>query len=255
MNARKSQDDYPPTRRQKPRHTSAYDADTVADEDEDDGQDAWPPRMQRSAIPYQYTTRQQQPPVETRRTHDIPARASAPVRQPAPPSHANRGLVPVARRDEPEDAPARRRRWHPLVFVGGGLCIMVLGFLLIQAISGWWQTTLNQWQYGYPRTSQTDAVVGHSDSESNPSHFIALNLHGHVQVIEYPGGDVTHARLYVGPTLLGTDNDLAPVTLSFRDVNGDGKVDMIINAGSTITVLINDNGQFRPLKPGEQVTL
>ena len=114
---------------------------------------------------------------------------------------------------------------------------------------------MDGWQYGYPRTSQTDAVVGHHDSPANPSHFIAINLHSHIEVIEFPGGDVTHARVYLGPTLIGTGQDLVPVTLSFKDVNGDGKPDMIVSVGGTIVVFINDNGQFRPLKPGEQVTL
>jgi hypothetical protein len=255
-----SGEDFSPVRRRQPRTTSADDADTRADEESEEGiEEKWPDRLQRTPSSAIRFDRLRQPPLppeaEIRRNPRIPARTHA-TTEPFPAQHPgsrpNRGLVPAARQDT---LPARRRRWHPLFFVGLALCTMVLGFLLIRAVSGWWQGTLDQWQYGYPRTFQTDAVVGHNDSETNPTHFIAINLHGHVQVIEYPGGDITHARLYVGPTLLGVSNDLAPVTLSFRDVNGDGKLDMIISAGSTITVMINDAGQFRPLKPGEQVTL
>ena len=141
------------------------------------------------------------------------------------------------------------------MYIGLGLCIMVLGYLLVGAVSSWWQGTWDGWHYGYPRTSQTDAVVGHDDSPSNPSHFIAINLHSHIEVIEFPGGDVTHARVYLGPQLVGNGADLAPVTLTFKDVNGDGTPDMIVSAGGTIVVFLNDQGQFRPLKPGEQVTV
>ena len=141
------------------------------------------------------------------------------------------------------------------MYVGLLLCVMVLGYLLFGAVSTWWQSTVDGWQYGYPRTSQTDAVVGHDDSPANPSHFIAINLHSHIEVIEFPGGDVTHARVYVISTLIGSGQDLVPVTLSFKDVTGNGKLDMIVSVGGTIVVFINENGQFRPLKPGEQVTL
>ncbi len=248
---------YPISRRAQ-RTTSAYDADTVDDDEESDEEmeDAAPftsAHTPRSAIPYRYTTQQQPDP---RRTHDIPARASAPTRQQyqQPGSRSNRGLVPTATPDEPATR-APRHRWHPLLFVGIGLFIMVMGYLLVGALSAWWQTTWDGWQYGYPRTYQTDAVVGHNDSPTHPSHFIAINLHSHVEVIEFPGGDVTHARVYVGPTLIGAGDDLAPVTLTFKDVNGDGKLDMIVSVGGTIAVFINDSGQFRPLRPGEQVTL
>jgi hypothetical protein len=54
--------------------------------------------------------------------------------------------------------------------------------------------------------------------------------------------------------LYGDGEDLAVVTLSFKDVNGDGKPDMIITVANTHIAYINENGQFRPLKPGEQVS-
>ncbi len=133
---------------------------------------------------------------------------------------------------------------------------MVLGYLLIRRplwLGG--RPHRDRWQYGYPRTSQTDAVVGHNDSETQSQSLHRHQPAGHVQVIEYPGGDVTHARIYVGPTLLGARQRSGPGHAHFRDVNGDGKLDMIISAGGTIAVLINDAGQFRPLKPGEQVTV
>lgn len=44
-------------------------------------------------------------------------------------------------------------------------------------------------QYGDPRTFQIDAVVGNGDNAQHPSHFVAINLHGTVTIIEFPAGD------------------------------------------------------------------
>jgi len=115
-----------------------------------------------------------------------------------------------------------------------------------------WTTWQDDIHYGRPRTFQCDAVVGHADSPQNPSHFIALNLHGRIEIIELPGGDAAHARVYLGPQLYGTDADLVPVTLSFIDVNGDQQPDMIIHFQGTQVVFINDQGSFRPLRPDER---
>jgi hypothetical protein len=113
-------------------------------------------------------------------------------------------------------------------------------------VANWWQITQDDWHYGRPRTYQVDQVVGHNDSPQNPSHFIAINLRRQVEVIEFPGGDATHAKIYMGPLLLGPEQDLAPVTLTFKDVNGDGKIDMIVNVQGSHFIFLNTGTQFRP---------
>jgi hypothetical protein len=140
--------------------------------------------------------------------------------------------------------------FHWLVFVGIAMFIMIIGWVAFNALGSWWQTTQDDWHYGRPRTFQTDAVVGHNDSSSNPSHFIAMNLNRHVLIIELPGGNAAKARIFSGPILIGQGQDLAPVTLSFQDVNGDGSLDMIINVQDAHFVFINSNGTFSPAKPG-----
>ena len=144
------------------------------------------------------------------------------------------------------------RHGHPLLYLGiGMLGMLVLWTILVFAV-GWVGTTLDDIHYGRPRTFQIDAVVGHNDSAASPSHFIAINLNGHIEVIEMPGGDASHARIYIGPQLYGTNDDLVPVTLSFVDVNGDKKPDMIIHFQGSEVVFINDAGGFRPLRPEER---
>jgi hypothetical protein len=86
---------------------------------------------------------------------------------------------------------------------------------------------------------------------SNPSHFIALNLHGRIEIIEFPGEDASKARIYIGPQLYGAGSDLVPVTLTFVDVNGNHLPDMIVHFQETRIVYINADGGFRPATPNE----
>ncbi len=109
---------------------------------------------------------------------------------------------------------------HPLLYLGIGMIVMLALWTLLSLTVSWGSTTLNDLRYGRPRTFQVDAFVGHNEAAGTPSHFIALNLHGRIEVIEFPGGDSARARIYLGPQLYGTDADLIPVTLSFVDVNG-----------------------------------
>lgn len=140
---------------------------------------------------------------------------------------------------------------HPLLYLGLGMLAMLALLAAFIIVTNWVTITLDDVHYGRPRTFQIDAFVGHNESEGMPSHFIALNLHGRIEIIELPGGDATHARVYLGPQLYGTDADLVPVTLSFIDVNGDNLPDMIIHFQGTQVVFINDQGGFRPLRPDE----
>lgn len=147
---------------------------------------------------------------------------------------------------------ARRGRAHPLLYLGLGMLLMLALWVGLTQTLTWATNAVNTVKYGYPRTYQVDAFVGHNESAGTPSHFLAINLHGRIEVIELPGGDATHARIYVGPQLYGPGSDLVPVTLQFADVTGDHKPDMILSVQGTRIVYLNDQGGFRPLKPDEQ---
>jgi len=149
----------------------------------------------------------------------------------------------------------RVRRRLPLLAIFLGMAVAAILAVGLSSFGAWWQMHQNDVQYGRPRTFQFDAVVGHGDSSANPTHFIIINLNRHVEVIEFPGGDATHARMYLGPTLFGDGQDLTPVTAEVRDVNGDGKPDLILHIQDQRVVFINDGTMFRPLKPGEKVNL
>jgi len=142
---------------------------------------------------------------------------------------------------------------HPLLYLGVGMIAMLALWTLLTSAMSWWNTTWDDVHYGRPRTFQIDAYVGHNEAPGAPSHFIAINLNGRIEIIEFPGGDGSKARIYLGPQLYGAGDDLIPVTLSFADVNGDHLPDMIIHFQSSRIVFINDQGGFRPLRPEERV--
>lgn len=142
---------------------------------------------------------------------------------------------------------------HPLLYLGIGMIAMLALWTLFTTAVSWWNTTWDDIQYGRPRSFQIDAYVGHNEAAGTPSHFIAINLNGRIEIIEFPGGDGSKARIYLGPQLYGTGDDLIPVTLSFADVNGDHHPDMIMHFQSSRIVFINDQGGFRPLRPDERV--
>jgi hypothetical protein len=171
------------------------------------------------------------------KTNPAPRRtAGKPQRQPALPAHLA--------------GPRPRMRTHPLLFLGLGMLAMLVLWTLLTAGLNWWNDTMDYLHYGYPRTFQMEAVVGHGDSVSNPSHYLAINLHGKIEVIEFPGEDASHARIYLGPQLFGPGADKAPVTLTFVDVNADRRPDMLVFFQASWIVFINTPNGFR--SPSEQ---
>ena len=144
------------------------------------------------------------------------------------------------------------QRAHPLFYLGIGMIAMLALWTLLSTAVSWWNTTWDDIHYGRPRTFQIDAFVGHNEAGGTPSHFIAINLNGRIEVIELPGGDGSKARIYLGPQLYGSGDDLIPVTISFVDVNGDHRPDMLIHFQSSRIVFINDGSGFRPLRPEER---
>src|SRR5579863_4317604 len=72
-------------------------------------------------------------------------------------------------------AKTKRQPFHPLLYLGMGMLATIALLAVVIALSNWVGTTLDDLRYGYPRTFQIDAYVGHNESAGTPSHFIALN--------------------------------------------------------------------------------
>ncbi len=155
---------------------------------------------------------------------------------------------------QPQPSSVKRHGVHWLVYVGLTMFVMLIGWQVLNLFLNWWQVSQDDLHYGRPRTYQTDATVGHNDAIT-PSHFLVENLNRHIVVVEFPGGDTSQATICNGPVLVGHGQDLAVVTVSFKDVNGDGRPDMIVQVQDNRFVFINDAGKFRPQSPNDHISL
>jgi hypothetical protein len=144
----------------------------------------------------------------------------------------------------PEPPPKKSKNW--MVYIMVGMIAMLALFAGVQMLGNWWNEHQLDATYGFPRTYQVDQVVGHGDSTDHPTHFIAINLNSRIIVIEIPGGDSSRARIYSGPTLYSDNGNSIPVTLEFKDVNGDGRVDMIVHISDHQIIYLNDGTKFNP---------
>src|SRR5258708_34119231 len=122
------------------------------------------------------------------------------------------------------------RNVHWMLYVGVGMIAALALWVTGSSIIAWGINKYNDIVYGYPRYFQTDAAVGHNgDSNAHKSHFIALNLHGRVIIIKLPAGDPTKSIDYIVPDLISSGDEHLPMTLTFREVQNDGKTHVIIH--------------------------
>jgi hypothetical protein len=217
------------------RQTRDYQQARVTQAYPPDYEDADEPstRPPRSAMRYQHT---------------LPGQYRGQTVLPTPPQQSRRQRLTGNAPGQQQRAP-RRRRKHWSVYLVIGMATMTALVIGLYSLGSWWQHVQDDWTYGMPRTYQTDAVVGHNrDSRAHPSHFVAVNLHGQVEVFELPAGDPTKVRVFFGPTISGDGADQVVVTISFTDINHDGTPDLILHYGDSAEVLYNKGGTF--LLPG-----
>ncbi|HZS75925.1 MAG TPA: hypothetical protein VFA41_04875 [Ktedonobacteraceae bacterium] len=172
-----------------------------------------------------------------RSPHDELRSHTSALRYPRP-SHTAKETVDFNRQRE------RASGW--MLFVGIGLLVMLIGWIAVNFVLAWWQGVQEDWTYGHPRTFQTDQYVGHDDSPDHPNHFIAVNLHGMIEVIEINLQHPDKDHVYIVTTL---DNENVPVALRFTDTNHDGKPDMVIAIGESTpytVVWFNSGHDFQP---------
>lgn len=156
-------------------------------------------------------------------------------------------LAPYARGERRTEELPRQGK-HPLFYSGLFLVILV-GFLIASTFI---PPALQKWSddrtYGYPRTYQTDANVGHGGME----HFLALNNHGTIEVLEIPSSPspTNQPHLYIIVRLSNQGADLVPATVSFPDINSDGRPDMQVTvldgSNPSVWILFNNGTTFVP---------
>jgi hypothetical protein len=140
------------------------------------------------------------------------------------------------------EPPPKKRDVHWMLLAGTVMCIMVLGWMALSALGGWWQTKQDDWKYGNPRTFQIDQFVGHADSPDHPNHFIAINLKGIIEVVEINTQMPKDDHIYAITT---ASDSFTPVSIAFADTNHDGKVDMLVTIGDSnpYTVVLLNTGK------------
>jgi hypothetical protein len=236
---------------------SRRDDEWVEDEflDEDYPLPSNPPRPPSSSIRWNTTstrrraadsrdvsiekTRQQNP-VPTRRTTDLYNPETGPIQ-------ARYGRK-TAYESVSSTLPARneeQNKIHWLLYVGVGMIAALALWVTASTLLAWGTEKYNDLIYGNPRLYQTDYVVGHNhDSQTRPSHFIALNLHGQVIIVELPADDPTKSIDYIGPALIAVGDEKIPITLSFSNVNNDNRVDMIVHIQDKVIHFCNNGTKF-----------
>jgi hypothetical protein len=176
---------------------------------------------------------------------DVPPRASRHAQLPPHRQrHSDTDDIDELETERPQASVRPGARFHLLVWLGLFLTLFLLGWMGLNVVTAWWQGVQNDWTYGKQRHFEINAVVGHRDSATNPSHFTAENNNGAIIVIELPGGNVTQAKIYQIETIPNNVNN-PPVKLSFQDMNADGKPDMLVVIGdgsATLYVTLYNNG-------------
>lgn len=218
------------------------------------------PTASRSALRYR--------PIEADRVPSVSSVVRA--RRPRPDARETTAPVVADERDLEEEtrvspqgpkAPTPRRnvvpahsrpRMRPLVLMTLGLVLALLLWVVAQQAIRWATNEYNNVVYGSPRTFQVDQVVGQGDSPRHPSHFVVINLHGEVTLLDFAAGDPSRVRVLATLSIQGVDADQVVVTVRFIDLSQNGKPDLVIDMGGEKTVLINDGSTFRPPTLSEQ---
>jgi len=222
---------------------------------QDTQSDSGPLRYRSSSIrlrdPMSIQTTGPQP---TRRNVIIPDQAVGRVTTPTPGAMPTRSVRGSVAKQAPPDR-GQRRGLHWLLYVGVGMIAMLALWVVGSSALAWGLARYDDLRYGNPRTFQIDAVVGHGDDVAHPSHFIAVNLHRHIVIVEFMAGNPARAISYSGPYLFDPGGDLTPVTLEFRDVTGHGLHDMLIHIQDQTIVFVNDGTKFRPPNSSDHIHL
>jgi hypothetical protein len=141
------------------------------------------------------------------------------------------------KRPPPRIAARPHRMSFRAFFVTGMLITLTLWALAIYVVIPWWNGIVDQWHYGDAKVFLTGADVGHGGY----SQFLADDNAGMIVVVEIVNQKYT---VYSATTLVGTNADHRIVTLDIRDVNNDGKLDVVVNVeGMNMPIVLLNNGK------------
>lgn len=199
-------------------------------------------RTNSYAVPRQTTSMQrQQPPTPATRTRETGGRY---------PNAAPSKVVPAGQLDQsrsnyrPSNDPNKTRvlprqqhHGHPLLFVGLGMAVLIIGWFATTSGASWFTTHfIDPSTYGPMHGSVAFGIFGGGDSETHPSQLIAMNSNGQVEILKLTAGDPKKAQIIVGPNL---------ITLGFANPKN---AEVALNVqGNTLTVTIYGDSFPLPL--------
>lgn len=135
-------------------------------------------------------------------------------------------------------------RYTLMIVVGLALIVMIVGWFVFTLIANWWTNTTDDWKYGNPRTFQTDQFVGQGDSPDHPDHFIAVNTHGQVIVIQL---NPQHPELNHTYGITTASDPKTPVNLLFRPAGNTWAMYVVVGDTNPYTVeYVSDGQKFVP---------
>jgi hypothetical protein len=141
----------------------------------------------------------------------------------------------------------RSSQFRMILSVIGGMLAALFIIGIANTIGGY---ALDQWRYGDGRVTRLEAVVGHHDDQQHPTELLALESHGQIDVIELPGNNSEHTQVYHIGQLLTQQAGHAIVTLSIKDVNRDGLLDVLVTVqGEHSQALYNNGATFQTTSP------
>ncbi len=133
-------------------------------------------------------------------------------------------------------------RWTLIIIVSLLLIVMLGGWWLFSTVTNWWTNVQDDWKYGSIRTYQTDQFVGQGDSPDHPDHFIVVNTHGQVIVIQL---NPQHPNLDHIYGITTTSDPKTPVSLNFRPTGTTWAMYVIVGDTNPYSVeLVSDGNQF-----------
>lgn len=136
--------------------------------------------------------------------------------------------------------PRHLDRYTLIIILSLIIMVMVGGWWLLSAVSTWWSNWQDDLHYGNPRTFQVDQFVGQGDSPDHPDHFIVVNTHGQVIVIQL---NPQHPELDHIYGITTASDPKTPVSLSFRPAGNTWAMYVIVGDTNQYTVELVSNGK------------
>ncbi|SRR6266567_4810243 len=113
-------------------------------------------------------------------------------------------------------------RQHLNIIGAGMFFMMLLWFVGTQYVLPVVLDKVDHWNTGEARISHYDLNVGHGGK----SHFLTQYWHNQVVLIEFPGGDVSHGKVYTAPVMAINGKPVQRVvSLTIGNFNPHGKAD------------------------------